>query len=229
MLEIAATHHSLVSGYSSSVNARQAPEQTSLVRPAEESGKSNANKKYPDTEQPSQNPDDKVDKTTQSGKQSTTAVPELTSAEQRQIQQLSTRDRQVRAHEQAHLSAAGGIAKGGADYQYARGPDGKMYAIGGEVSIDSSKVAGDPEATLRKASQIRAAALAPAQPSAQDVAVASRAARMAAEARLEISAELSRALAESRHQNNNKGEIAVKAYHENTDEGQEPPKLALYA
>ncbi len=231
MLEITATNHSLVSGYGLSVNDKQTPEQTPLVRPAEESDKINGNKKRADTQQDVSSPanEKESDKTSQLEKKDSAGNPELTSAENRQIQKLITRDRQVRTHEQAHLSAAGGLAKGAANFQYAKGPDGKMYATGGDVSIDSSRVAGDPEATLRKASKIRAAALAPAQPSAQDVAVAGKAGSMAAEARAEISAEALKVLAEKTSQNNNKGEAAVKAYQENTEEGQERPELALYA
>jgi hypothetical protein len=97
-----------------------------------------------------------------------------------------TRDREVRAHEQAHLAGAGGIARGGASFSFATGPDGKRYAVGGEVSIDTSAVDGDPSATLIKAEQIRRAALAPAQPSAQDLLVASQATAMANEARAEL-------------------------------------------
>jgi len=232
MLEITATNHSLVSGYGLSVNDKQTSEQPPLVSPAEESDKINGNKKRADAQQDSNSSKEKEsNKTEQSEKKDSTGGTELTQAEQRQIQELLTRDRQVRAHEQAHLSAAGGLAKGGANFQYTKGPDGKQYATGGDVTIDSSKVAGDPEATLRKAATIRAAALAPAQPSAQDIAVAGKASQMAAEARAEINAEALKALAEESGQNNNKGEAAVKAYHENTEEGQEQqqPDLALYA
>lgn len=109
--------------------------------------------------------------------------------QQRQINELKNRDREVRAHEAAHKAAAGSLAKGGASFSYTRGPDGKLYAVGGEVSIDTSPVAGDPQATLQKANQIRAAALAPAQPSAQDRAVAAQAGIMAAEARAELTEE----------------------------------------
>ena len=104
----------------------------------------------------------------------------------RQTSELQTRDQEVRAHELAHLAAAGGIAKGGPTFDYQRGPDGKLYAVSGEVQIDTSGVPGDPEATLQKAEQIQRAALAPAQPSAQDRSVAMAAAAMAAEARAEI-------------------------------------------
>ena len=104
----------------------------------------------------------------------------------RQVQALKKRDLEVRNHEQAHLSAAGGIAIRGATFQYVTGPDGLRYATAGEVSIDTSAVAGDPEATLRKAEMIRRAALAPAQPSAQDYSVAAKASAMANKAVIEL-------------------------------------------
>lgn len=110
------------------------------------------------------------------------SVDRYTPAEKKLIEELKARDREVRAHEAAHKSAAGSLARGGPSYSYQRGPDGVSYAIGGEVQIDLSPVPGNPEATLRKAQQIRAAALAPAQPSAQDYAVAAQAAQMAVEA-----------------------------------------------
>lgn len=105
---------------------------------------------------------------------------------QSQIQTLKARDQEVRNHEQAHLSAAGGLAVSGASFEFVTGPDGQRYAVGGEVSIDTSGVPGDPEATLRKAETIRRAALAPAQPSGQDYSVASKAATMANQARIEM-------------------------------------------
>lgn len=108
-------------------------------------------------------------------------------AEQRLVSELRSRDQEVRAHELAHLAAAGGLSKGGATFEFALGPDGQRYAIGGEVQIDTSGVPGDPAATLQKAIQIQQAALAPAQPSAQDRSVAVAAAAMAAEARAEMS------------------------------------------
>lgn len=106
-------------------------------------------------------------------------------AEQKVIEKLSARDREVRAHEQAH-AAVGGQYAGSPTYTYQRGPDGVSYAVGGEVSIDTSPVPNDPEATLRKAEQIARAASAPAEPSGQDRAVAAQAAKMAQEARIEI-------------------------------------------
>lgn len=106
-----------------------------------------------------------------------------------ELAKLKARDREVRAHEAAHAAAAGSLAKGGPSYTYQRGSDGRLYAVGGEVSIDTSAVSGDPEATIQKARQIRAAANAPANPSAQDRAVAAQASRMEAEARRELQQE----------------------------------------
>lgn len=112
---------------------------------------------------------------------------ELSDEEQQVVRQLKARDREVRAHEQAHKSAAGNLAQGGASFEYTKGPDGKQYATGGEVKIDTSKEEGDPEATLRKAQQIQRAAMAPAEPSAQDMQVAAMAVSMQVEARIEKS------------------------------------------
>lgn len=114
-------------------------------------------------------------------------------AEQNQINELRSIDREVRAHEMAHLAAAGSLSRGGPTFEFVVGPDGQRYAVAGEVQIDTAAVPGDPEATLQKALQIQQAALAPAQPSAQDRAVAVAAAAMAAEARGEIASQRSSA------------------------------------
>ena len=108
--------------------------------------------------------------------------------ERRAINELGTRDREVRAHEQAHASVGGQYA-GSPTYSFTRGPDGVSYAVGGEVSIDTSPVPNDPEATLRKAQVIRAAASAPAEPSPQDRRVAAQAASLENEARAQLAAE----------------------------------------
>lgn len=104
------------------------------------------------------------------------------------ISQLAARDREVRAHEQAHM-AVGGAYAGAAKYQFQRGPDGVNYAVGGEVPIDVSKAA-NPEQTIRKAQIVRRAALAPAEPSPQDRLVAAEASRMEMQARQELALEL---------------------------------------
>ncbi len=112
---------------------------------------------------------------------------ELTPEEKTQVVRLQARDAEVRAHETAHIMASGGMA-GGASYTYATGPDGKRYAIGGEVSI-SSLPTSDPKQALLNAQRMQAAALAPANPSGQDRAVAARAASTAARARVAIASE----------------------------------------
>lgn len=100
---------------------------------------------------------------------------ELTREEQQQVKELQKRDQEVRTHEMAHIAAGGQYVRGGAHYEYQTGPDGKRYAVGGEVSIDTSSVSDDPQATVQKMQVIRKAALAPANPSAKDRAVAAAA------------------------------------------------------
>lgn len=109
----------------------------------------------------------------------------LSEEELAQVRQLQARDRAVRQHEQAHMSAAAGLATSGPSYTYQRGPDGINYAIGGEVSIDVSP-GRTPEETLEKAKTIERAALAPKDPSGADRAVAAQARNMAQEAQQEI-------------------------------------------
>ncbi len=111
---------------------------------------------------------------------------ELDKEEKKEVEELKKRDREVRAHEMAHLMAAQGIAISGPNYEYKRGPDGVMYAVGGDVKIDVSEVKGDPEATIRKAEKIERAALAPRDPSPQDRKVANEARMMKNKARLEL-------------------------------------------
>ena len=104
----------------------------------------------------------------------------LTPEQQRQVAELQSRDREVRAHEAAHKAVGGSLA-GGASFSYQSGPDGRRYAVGGEVSIDTGGER-DPQATIAKMRQVVAAALAPAQPSSQDRAVAAAARATMAEA-----------------------------------------------
>lgn len=116
------------------------------------------------------------------------AGTELSEEEQQVVRELQQRDQEVRRHEAAH-AAAGGAHAGSPTFTYQSGPDGRQYAVGGSVSIDTSPVKGDPEATLQKARQIRAAALAPADPSGQDKSVASAASALERQAQAEISSE----------------------------------------
>jgi len=110
----------------------------------------------------------------------------LTPDEMLLVEKLKRIDSEVRAHEMAHIAAGSEYITSGATFSYRQGPDGKRYAVGGEVSIDTAPEPGDPKATLQKMRRVRAAALAPAQPSSQDLKVASNAASQAAKAMAEI-------------------------------------------
>ncbi|MCL2260718.1 MAG: hypothetical protein FWC15_05095 [Fibromonadales bacterium] len=112
---------------------------------------------------------------------------ELTEEDQRRVEELKKIDKKVRVHEQAHVSAAGGYARGGANYNFVTGPDGKRYASSGHVNLDTSPER-TPEATIRKADVIRKAALAPAEPSTADRQIAADATKMAQNAQRELAA-----------------------------------------
>lgn len=103
-----------------------------------------------------------------------------------QVEQLKQSDREVRQHEMAH-QIAGGAYTGGASYEYEVGPDGKRYAVAGEVPIDYGPVPNDPQATVEKMQTVIAAAMAPADPSPKDYQVAAQARQYLLEAKLEAS------------------------------------------
>ena len=94
---------------------------------------------------------------------------------QQQIDQLKAIEAKVKAHEAAH-KAAGGSMTGSISYSYTRGPDGKSYVTGGEVPISVSP-GKTPQETVTRMQQVIQAALAPADPSSQDRAVAGQAAQ----------------------------------------------------
>lgn len=108
----------------------------------------------------------------------------LTDEQKTEVAQLRRRDAEVRAHEQAH-AAVGGAYAGAPRYEYEKGPDGQRYAVGGEVSIDTSPEK-SPQETITKMEIVKRAALAPAEPSPQDRKVAA----LADQQRLEAQAQL---------------------------------------
>lgn len=110
---------------------------------------------------------------------------ELSEAEQKRVEELKRIDKEVRQHEQAHQSAAGGYARG-KSFSYTLGPDNKRYAVSGEVKIDLSEVPNDPQATIEKMRVVRRAALAPKEPSSQDRQVAAKAQQIEARAQREL-------------------------------------------
>jgi hypothetical protein len=101
------------------------------------------------------------------------------------IRSLESRDKAVRNHENAH-AGVGGSFTGAPSYSYEIGPNGKKYAVDGEVSIDLTPIAGEPAQTIAKMNKVQAAALAPANPSAQDIRVAASAASIILEAQAEL-------------------------------------------
>ena len=137
------------------------------------------------------------------------------------VAELSAVDTEVRAHEAAHLAAGAGLASG-ASYQHQVGPDGRQYAVSGEVLIDASP-ASDPGQTIRKMRQVRAAALAPSQPSSQDIAVAAAAARAESAAMMDL-AEVARETAAPRGESHGHDDpcgpctTAIRAYVRNTSD-----------
>ena len=112
----------------------------------------------------------------------------------------------MRTHEQAHATIGGQYA-GSPQYDSQRGPDGQRYAIDGEVSIDVS-TENTPQQTIRKMQQVRAAALAPAEPSPQDLQVAAEASRIAFEARSKLAEERKEASAVSLEEGDSPSRVA---------------------
>lgn len=107
---------------------------------------------------------------------------ELSEAEQRQVEELQRTDREVRAHEQAHVAAGARNPT----YEYQTGPDGKQYAVGGSAQIDFIAPSDDPTEKVAQARKMRAAAMAPVDPSPKDMEVAARATRLETEALAEL-------------------------------------------
>lgn len=133
-------------------------------------------------------------------------IGELSLEEQRMVTELQAADTNVRAHEAAHMAAGGGLTSP-ASYTYERGPDNKMYAVAGEVGISTGE-GNTPQESLNKAQTIRRAALAPADPSPQDLKVAAQAASMEMSARAQIMQEK---MAQNSQNSNNSNETSGDA------------------
>lgn len=126
------------------------------------------------------------------GRQDNAQASELSEADIKNVRELAAVDREVRAHEAAHAAVGGNLA-GTPSFRFITGPDGQRYAVGGEVPIELQQ-SKDPQVTLRNAEQVHAAALAPAQPSGQDLQVAAAASQVIANAQLQIAAQRAAAL-----------------------------------
>lgn len=116
------------------------------------------------------------------------APGELAPEEREEVRELQARDQEVRQHEQAH-QIVGGQYTGAVNYTLERGPDGQLYAVDGQVPIDTAPIPEDPQATIDKMRIVRAAALAPSEPSPQDLQVALEATRQMLAAQGELRAE----------------------------------------
>lgn len=109
----------------------------------------------------------------------------LTPQQQQRVQALQQVDRAVRQHEAAHIAAGAGVVISGPNYNYTYGPDGKAYAVSGEVGIDTS-AEDKPEANIDKGVRIQKAALAPRDPSPQDYRVAAAGAELESTGRYDL-------------------------------------------
>jgi hypothetical protein len=92
---------------------------------------------------------------------------ELTPAEQREVRRLQRLDQEVRLHEQIHAKRAMGFVRSAPSYTYEVGPDGKSYAVNGQVTVDGGAPM-TPEDAIAKARLLGLAACAPGDPSLQD-------------------------------------------------------------
>ena len=137
--------------------------------------------------------------------------------QERIINELEDRDKEVRTHELAHASVGGSVT-GSPNYSFKTGPDGKKYAVGGEVSVDLSIVSGNPTATIAKMQKVHAAALAPVNPSAQDRRVAANAIQIILQAQSELQDQDSAAV---NTRDNNKSTLTTDANQINESESDE--------
>jgi hypothetical protein len=150
----------------------QTAQQPSQAEPP--SGQSSTINRTQKTDKNTENKDSITDRVTLSGK----------SLEDPQVRAVAEKmkaiEEKVKAHEAAHKAAGGNLA-GPASFSYTQGPDGRSYITGGEVQINISG-GRTPEETISRMQQVIRAALAPADPSGQDRAVAAQAASQIAQA-----------------------------------------------
>ena len=134
------------------------------------------------------NTQDTADPKAAAGEEKKAGKTELTPEELRRIAELKRIDASVRAHEQAHINVGRDLITSGPNYEYTYGPDGKRYAVGGEVGIDTSPER-EPEANIDKGQRIQDTALAPADPSPQDYRVAATGKQLEDQGRRDLRAE----------------------------------------
>ena len=89
----------------------------------------------------------------------------------RVLEKFKNKDAEIRTHEQVHASI--GHTTAPISYSYQQGPDGKMYAVGGSVRLETS-MPDDPKAAAFKLDILQKAASAPSNTSGADNAIASQ-------------------------------------------------------
>ncbi|MEA2017581.1 MAG: putative metalloprotease CJM1_0395 family protein [Campylobacterota bacterium] len=89
----------------------------------------------------------------------------------RVLEKFKQADANIRSHEQIHASI--GHTTAPIAYTYQEGPDGKMYAVGGHVKLDTS-IPDDPKAAAFKLDMLQKAASGPIDSSAADNTIASQ-------------------------------------------------------
>lgn len=119
---------------------------------------------------------------------------QLTQQERSELTELKSIDAKVRAHEAAHQS--GSAASGGASFTYKKGPDGVMYAVAGEVPVRIES-GSTPQESITNLQGVISTALAPADPSPQDISVASKARVMLMKAQQELAQEIQEKMSSS--------------------------------
>ena len=90
---------------------------------------------------------------------------------QRVLDKFKKTDADIKSHEQIHASI--GQTTSPISYNYQEGPDGKMYAIGGQVRLDTS-IPSDPKAAAFKLDMIEKAAAGPMNSSGADSSIVSQ-------------------------------------------------------
>jgi hypothetical protein len=124
------------------------------------------------------------------------------------VAKLQTVDMKVKIHEASHIAGAAGVSTSGANFTYQTGPDGRQYAVAGEVGIDIAED-NDPKKNIQKMQAIKSAAMAPSDPSPQDIKVASMASVLEMKSRIQESKE---------NQQDGKLNDAIKAYTQNRED-----------
>ena len=88
---------------------------------------------------------------------------------ERVLEKFKSGDANIKAHEQSHASQVGTTAP--IQYNYQMGPDGKMYAVGGSVRLDTS-MPQDPKQAQLKLDQLKKSASSSSDMSSADSSIA---------------------------------------------------------